>query len=299
VGTCNRDGNRATYCGADLVLQSEMCTQGQVCSWSAQASGWRCVGKDQDVCGGITNWGKCNGNVLSWCGEGGLLSRDCGACDETCVPSKKYGFHCVPSNCGDTTFLGQCNGTTVTWCSRDGQLSTKDCSSEGKGCGWLDDESGNYCVDHFCGDLDYHGTCNGNVATWCNSNGQVDTQDCAAQGKECGWVNDEYGYHCATKPCGDVDYFGKCEGAVAKWCDEGELKSLDCAASGQACGVVNDQYGYHCLSQACGTLDFHGYCNGTVVTWCNRDGQPESKDCAEHNQTCGLLSQDLGNYCID
>jgi|GEM_PF-790744 hypothetical protein len=299
TGHCNSDGTRATYCGTDASLQSDPCPSDNVCSWSTQAAGWRCVPKSQDVCGGTTHWGQCNGNVLTWCGEGGLLTRDCGACGETCVPDDQFGFHCVVSDCGDVTFHGQCTGTTATWCSRDGHLETKDCAAHSQGCGWLDDESGNYCVDHFCGDINYHGICQGNVATWCNGNGTIQTKDCAAEGKQCGWVDNEKGNHCVTQPCGDVDYFGQCNGDVALWCDQGELKSNDCATSNQACGVVDDQTGNHCLSQACGTVDFHGACNGNVVTWCNRNGAIESMDCAEYSQNCDLLSPTLGYYCVD
>jgi len=299
TGKCDSTGSRATYCGTDGTLQNTVCSGNNVCSWSAQADGWRCIPKSQDVCGGTTSWGQCDGNVLTWCGEGGLKTRDCGACGETCVANDQFGFHCVVSNCGDVSFHGQCDGTQATWCNKDGQLESKNCGAHGQGCGWLDDETGNYCVDHFCGDIDYYGICQGNVATWCNGKGNIETNDCSAQGKECGWVDDQKGNHCVTKPCGDIDYFGQCDGDVALWCNEGELQSNNCASSGQACGVVDDQSGYYCLSKKCGTLDFHGQCDGDVVTWCNRKGKIESKNCANYGQTCGVLGPALGNYCID
>jgi len=146
VGSCNADANRAVYCGADSLLTVENCTGPDVCSWDVGAAGWRCINKADDPCSGITNWGDCGGNTLSWCDQGGLQQRNCEACDETCVPNDAWGYWCVPSTCGSLQFSGECTDSwTVRWCNRDGEVETKNCGSTGQSCGWVDDATGFWC----------------------------------------------------------------------------------------------------------------------------------------------------------
>ncbi len=109
-----------------------------------------------------------------------------------------------------------------------------------------------------CGDVPELGRCEGDVVSWC-SNGEVRTTDCAAVGERCGWVSPEVGFYCggdpgagpapeappAAEPCGDVDYLGRCEGAVALYCHDGVLGRVDCGRWGQPCGWVDDRTGYY------------------------------------------------------
>ncbi len=146
TGSCNANGDRATWCGLDDLLEIEQCGQGQVCSWSVADDGWRCIDAAADPCQGVTYWGDCNGNTLSWCDEGGLQTRECGACEETCVPNDGWGYWCVPSTCKDLLFTGECiSSTTVRWCNREGEIETKDCSDSGQSCGWVDEDTGYWC----------------------------------------------------------------------------------------------------------------------------------------------------------
>ncbi len=53
-------------------------------------------------------------------------------------------------------------------------------------------------ADNGCGDLDFHGLCEGSVARWCDRDGRTPRRrDCGAQG--CGWVDDETGYFCGGR----------------------------------------------------------------------------------------------------
>ena len=236
---------------------------------------------------------------MMWCGTGGLHTRQCGACDERCVVDPAAGAYCQPSSCGDLTFRGQCLGTALSWCDGSGVARQKDCAVEGKTCGLRDDDGSYGCVDGGCGALDHRGQCNGAVAVWCEKD-EIQARDCSDEGLICSWVDNDRGFDCAPKPCGDVDFFGRCTGELAEWCDgDGVLRTVDCGQHQQACGLVDEQSGYHCLPQACGTLDFHGYCDGDVATWCNRDGAPESVDCAAHDQSCGYLGAAMGYHCLN
>ncbi len=99
--------------------------------------------------------------------------------------------------------------------------------------------------------------------------------------------------------CGDLDFFGTCDGEVARWCDESVAMQADCAAAGQLCGVLTPELGYHCIPKECGTVDFLGICSGDTVQWCNRDGMLEELDCSQWDMACGIYSSGMGYYCVD
>ena len=145
VGFCNTDFTAATWCGPNDELQQEACDNGRVCAFSPTDGGWRCLDPADDPCGGVTPRGACDDNKLSWCDEGVLLERNCGECEETCIPyeDETQGFNCVPSNCGEVTFWGECQGDTAVWCNREGMLEERNCGSSG--CGWISDEVGYFC----------------------------------------------------------------------------------------------------------------------------------------------------------
>lgn len=48
--------------------------------------------------------------------------------------------------CGDVDYRGRCDGDVVAWCGRDGRVRMRDCAEHGLVCGWLDDETGNWCL---------------------------------------------------------------------------------------------------------------------------------------------------------
>lgn len=107
-----------------------------------------------------------------------------------------------------------------------------------------------------CGGLTYQGECQGAVARWCE-NGKIKSNDCAREGKACGWVDDSTGFYCQAAgsptpppvvddPCGGLSYQGECQGATARWCEDGAIRQRDCGSFGQGCGFVSDQVGFYC-----------------------------------------------------
>lgn len=130
-----------------------------------------------------------------------------------------------------------------------------------------------------CGGVTYQGHCEGDIAVWCDGQ-QVHRDDCAANGLTCGFIDDQTGYYCreadAEEPgapappvpdpaepappppdegappppengCGDIDFFGVCEGAVVVYCSNGALVRYDCGPSNTTCGWVNDEIGNWCV----------------------------------------------------
>ncbi|MEZ4470244.1 MAG: hypothetical protein R3F60_05460 [bacterium] len=123
-------------------------------------------------------------------------------------PAESPPRESAPSNdCGGLDFLGECRGDVAWWCDA-GQLRSRDCGSEGLGCGFVDQNQGWYCLP-----------------------AQAAPPPPAPE----------------AGGCGDIDWFGECRGDVLVWCDGGRLQQVDCAASGSACGFESEQVGYTCL----------------------------------------------------
>jgi len=209
-------------------------------------------------CGGLTDWGACDGNTARWCLAGEPQSVDCGACAQTCaIEADLGGVSCVdpdpppaPDPCGGLDYAGRCNGHVAEWCDG-GELRARNCADAGQVCDWAGSSLGYYCVEAArpdpCAGLDYYGRCNGAVVEWCDG-GEFRSADCAARGESCRWISDRWGFYCenASNPCAMLDYAGRCAGDVAEWCDGGVFKSVDCGATGGSCGFVDDSTGYYC-----------------------------------------------------
>jgi len=202
-----------------------------------------------------------------------------------------------PDPCTAVGLYGVCDGDVAVWCDQ-GTLTSLNCRSElNASCGFVDQNTGFFCQSgHLsqpqppssnlaspqgppshgqasCGQIDYLGVCDGDIARWCSQDGQLMARDCMqADGTRCEWIDNSSGYYCgqpaqqqaapadpppnhagqnAAPPaqngaCGHIDYQGACEGNTAIWCDNDEIYSLDCDTSGEVCGWAGDQLGYYC-----------------------------------------------------
>jgi len=184
-------------------------------------------------------------------------------CEGPCVPSCS-GKQCGDDGCGGTCGIcpagteckgnvceGQqggcggysekpaCQGDTVVWCEG-GKVYFQDCKGLGQywQCGWVPNLFVYGCYETPC------------------------VPDCDE--KECG--DDGCGYVCGYCPstmmcndkfqcvygqgfCGDIDYIGKCDGNVVKWCQNGVLQEFPCANLGPTwqCGWYGEGGYYWCL----------------------------------------------------
>ncbi len=145
----------------------------------------------------------------------------------------------APEGCGGIDYAGACDGALALFCHEEA-LHTVDCGAEG--CGWVDDETGYYCGGEGerpapavpepaepddeepppvedpappepevppaeeetapCAALGERGACEGDVAVWCDAEGRIRRDDCAAVGERCGWVSDAVGHYCGGRPDG-------------------------------------------------------------------------------------------------
>lgn len=149
-------------------------------------------------CGDVTEVGTCSegGAVATFCDAGELVSE---RCSEVCGWAG-VGWRCVArasDPCGGLSHLGVCVDEVAHWCDR-GMLRQRDCGACEETCLFLGDRIGIDCdPDPFaCGELDYTGHCDGDVAEWCNEESQRERVDCAARGQRCAYVDAEIGYFC-------------------------------------------------------------------------------------------------------
>lgn len=100
---------------------------------------------------------------------------------------------------------------------------------------WIDGLMNGERPEDQCGDIDYQGRCDGQVAQWC-SNGVIEERDCGRRGEVCTFIDDDTGYFCDdAPPCGDLDSRGVCEENTVIRCRFGNRVYEDCARSGEVC----------------------------------------------------------------
>jgi hypothetical protein len=248
-GSC-QDGVRSVlYCNAADELVSESCGADQHCAWSPNEGGWRCLADENDPCGGVSYTGACTNGVLTWCDEGVVQRRHCADCGEVCGQyDSKVGFRCLENQCEGMPATGRCDGNVAIWCDGSGQTQRRDCGARGQTCAYVDDVIGNFCSGSGqCDGLSYEGQCDGQVAIWCDENGNPKSMECSRTDRQCRFVNESVGFYCTD--CGDVGFQGRCDGDTAVWCNRrGQLESRNCAEAGQVCRYVSDESGFFCDS---------------------------------------------------
>jgi hypothetical protein len=141
-GSCY--GDTLFWCNEGAVESFDCSLTGRECAASPE-TGPSCVEPDVPAqsCGAVTYEGQCDGDVLSYCTDYGILDvRDCGAEGLTCTDHPSgAGKDCLPDvgqacTTGDTeaecygTFLVRCSGASVAYI---------DCSSLGMACGYYED----------------------------------------------------------------------------------------------------------------------------------------------------------------
>ncbi|MBU0550393.1 hypothetical protein KJ940_02755, partial [Myxococcota bacterium] len=153
----------------------------------------------------------------------------------------------------------RCNGDILEWCDMNDRVAQLDCTQEGMiGCEYIDEEYGYGCAMGSetpftptpCGAVTAFGECEGARLRWCDPEEGLIEYDCAVSGGACALIDDEYGYDCVggqpDPECAGMDALGRCNGAVAEWCELGVFQSYDCAEIGQPCAFIDAESGYFC-----------------------------------------------------
>jgi len=234
----------------------------------------------EDNDGGICN-GDSGGPALTWsdarrriAGVHSYKSGDCGTVSghvrvdahADWIASKSDG----DLGCGAIDYRGACFGTTLAWCSGGDTLTYMQCADYANTptCGWLNDEIGYSCLladpgevpppgepeppqqqeppaesGAQCDALGYVGACYGETSMW-TENGDCRVRDCVAEGRSCGWIDDNTGWGClggqegaSTFSCGALDYSGQCMADdTLVWVENGACRVEHCPSTGRVCG---------------------------------------------------------------
>ena len=150
-----------------------------------------------------------------------------------------------PDNCMGLDYLGHCTGSTAEWCEN-GQIRSEDCGAQGMACGYVDDQTGWYCMDgpapaNDCNDVGATPVCVGaNQVVHC-ANGSLVTVTCVA-GQSC--VDDPTGAYCDGGSTGtdggagpDPDGGVAPDGSSVSEPDAAQVTPADAAAPGTDTGT--------------------------------------------------------------
>jgi hypothetical protein len=262
-------------------------------------------------CGDVPEAGVCKDDQLVWCDHGRLERKNCRDDGKSCGQNADGNNACLDTDgepevdCGAMPAAGTCQGSTLMFCTESGEPRTEDCMAKGEQC--VTDEAGARCAPAAgtCGDIDYQGRCNGQVVEWCNEAGERETYDCALSGQACAFLDAEVGYGCQAAPCGEITYYGECDGDTLRYCaDDTTLIQIDCMAEyGVGCGLEDDVIGYNCgggggeSSGGCGDVSYLGTCDGDVAVWCSEE-EIAQYDCSVQGKTCGYVDDEVGYWCV-
>ena len=285
-GTC--DGAKLCDPVGQCVTPSAcgVCAPGLACGAAQDVPEW-CFATS---CGDVPEAGRCVGDLVEFCQDGGLYSIACDYLSQganTCafdVGTGNFDCVCRPScggkACGDDLCGGSCGKCGAGNTCQAGACGP--CSCTGKTCG--DDGCGVSCG--ICGE-----------GTLCGPDGHCATAtDCGVcgAGLACGATVASPTW-CSAAGCGAVDEVGRCDGDLVTFCDGTTLFSIDCAFLGkglETCRFDPEVGGYNCACkpQCAGRLCGDDGCGGTcglcaTGQYCTLEGICDACSCA--GRQCG------------
>ena len=166
----------------------------------------------------------------------------------------------MAESCGSVTENGECRGTDLVYC-QGGELMTIPCSEINRACAVSEGSNYASCEPIPCGDITEAGVCDTEtgVISYCNSNNHLISVQCTTCDVQPD--NNNFAYCVGSEECGDVTYFGSCNGNLLTYCDAlGELVIGDCSEVGGRCGDLGNGYGMDCLYAPCGDVTSLGAC---------------------------------------
>jgi hypothetical protein len=107
-------------------------------------------------------------------------------------PGGTGGISTEYDSCHGETYEGRCDGDTAVWCES-GAVKTQDCTSDGRTCGFVADNSYFGCLEKTdnCQGETFSGRCDESLLIWCEDN-QVKSVSCNA----CGYDSSSDTYEC-------------------------------------------------------------------------------------------------------
>ncbi len=298
LASCGSDGGKASRTDASPITYTE----------PPDPKGG---GETTAACNGVTVSGKCEGGKAIRCDVAAnrLDTRDCATVGRECVLDVANGAVCteVDVNPCLNPAGSTCNNGVATFCDTSGatdSIRTWKCATNAMTCAVDDCKDGAYCCGgdtQDCGEIDYRGVCESNVAKWCSTDNQLQVWDCPAENMNCEVDTCSGGdgaFCCAVvdDECERLGYNGECTSDTSyQYCFNNEIEMVTCLAD-RVCRV--DAMGEAlCVDPVagCGDIDLAGTCDGNVVKWCN-DGVLEEIDCTNDPDGDIVCEEDT---CLD
>ncbi len=282
-------------------------------------------------CGSITSKGKCDKGVAITCNvtRRELVRRDCDALGKDCVIDMVRGAMCLTveqkenldseTTCpGDKMDAeGVCIDGVAIFCDMKrapGTINVWKCKSDTQTCEMAKCREGAFCCDinpdetkpestEECGDYTYEGKCEENVAKWCNSDSELEVENCVEYDEICMVDLCATGAFCcnpdADEECLDMGFDCICSAdkTTMTWC-EGETADdiiiEDCAEDGKTCQVDGPcGSGAFCcdkpvVENKCTEVGEKGKCDGDTLIFClgTEEKDLQEVDCTVDNMKC-------------
>lgn len=282
------------------------------------------------ACDGVTARGECRAGIATYCDldRNQLRRVDCAALGQSCVVDVSRGAQCdrVGSDVGDGTTPcadtgvsvdGFCSEDVAVFCDTDGDEPTTrtwDCGAQGQRCEVDTCAEGAACcgdapAEDACGDLDFAGVCDGEIARWCGA-GEPRAMDCGAAGKRCEVDTCSFGAYCCgdsiqpdpVDECAALGWEGACEGDTVRFCFNSEILEVTCAGT-KSCQVDSCMSGAGCCeddaaqASECTDLGFAGTCDGDTARWC--DGETIHEQVCPSGTACQMNTCGNGAWCCN
>ncbi len=228
------------------------------------------------ACSGLTEQGRCDGDVLEYCEDGISTSLDCAVAGQTCGVEAGRA-ECMDTvravACAELTHLGACDQAFLRYCDPALDVARSiNCAAYGQTCDpTAATDGGASCVSYgTCGSVDEDGTCNGNELRFCEG-GELYVFDCGLD--ECGVVAGFADCFVAAfdDGCGQETAEGRCSAGVLTRCLGNMVTQEDCEVLGLEC--IESAQGASCERGACPAACPSGYsCTQGV---CSPDRVPD------------------------
>ncbi len=240
------------------------------------------AGETATACGDIDEDGVCDGDVLSFCRDDVLETRDCAGVGMVCTVNAGQA-DCTEQEdralaCGDLTELGTCDGSMLRYCDETGAVGVArsiNCAAYGQDCEptGAPGDGGAYCVPFgSCGAVDEDGVCSDNSLSFCEDN-QLYIFDCGVD--ECRAISGFSDCFVAgiDDGCGSVTAEGECNDNEVMRCLGNVVTREDCETLGLECGVYEGVA--QCMRGECPATCPDDYsCTGGL---CVADDEPEAE----------------------
>lgn len=251
----------------------------------------------------VTEDGQCDGTRLRRRSGDVLIDLDCSASGRHCATTAAGRAFCTAFCPAGLDASGRCDGDTVRSCDGDVFIEV-DCAARGQTCR-VASRFGAACVG--CGDTPPGGVCSPDgVLTACTPQGTSFRENCAADGRTCGWDATACAYACLPARADSCEGYGLAEGEYTCWkanatghlsvvhCQDGAAVAQECpAASDASVGCTEAAEATRCTT-TCNASGRRCTDRGVLVT-CDDTPTLGWVDCGVYGATCVETDDDA--YC--